>query len=181
MLYLACAVACSLAIGVLFKLAGRRGLDRPALLTVNYAAAVASAGALLAVGARAPAAGWAASLADPALWALGAGTGVLFIAGFFLLALATQTAGLALAIGVMRVSVVMPVVAAWAIWAEAPSGPQLAGLALGSLAFFLIARPAAPEAGRAAGDAPRQRARPRRRWICARSGCWRCSLWWAGR
>lgn len=43
MVYLALAVACSLSIAVLFKLAERRDFDRTALLTVNYAAAAALA------------------------------------------------------------------------------------------------------------------------------------------
>jgi hypothetical protein len=54
----------------------------------------------------------------------------------------------------MRVSVVLPVVAAWAIWSEAPSAWQGAGLVLGSAAFFLIARPASATEAVPAGTLP---------------------------
>lgn len=137
MLPLALAVACSLAIGLLFKYAGREGLDRTALLTVNYAAAVGVAGVLLTAGGRTADAGLALT---PSLVLLGVGTGALLIAGFFALSLATDLAGMSLAIGVMRVSVVLPFVASWVVWNEVPSTAQVVGLGLASVAFFLIAR-----------------------------------------
>lgn len=136
MLYLALAVACSLAIGMIFKLAGRRGMDRVALLTVNYAAAVATAGVLLATGREVQ----GGLTADPALLSLGVFTGALLIAGFFVLSMATDVAGMSLALGVMRVSVVIPFVMSWWIWNEVPSAAQVVGLVLASVAFFLIAR-----------------------------------------
>jgi drug/metabolite transporter (DMT)-like permease len=137
MLFLALAVACSLAIGMLFKFAGREGLDRTALLTANYAAAVGVALVLLAAGGRTAAEGL--RLSTPLL-ALGVGTGALLIAGFFMLSLATDVAGMSLAIGVMRVSVVIPFLASWAIWNEAPTLAQGMGMGVAGIAFFLIAR-----------------------------------------
>lgn len=131
------AVACSLAIAMIFKYAGRRGMDRLALLTANYAAAAALGGALLAMGAKEAAGGLAPG--GP-LIALGVATGALFIFGFFMLSLATEVAGMSLAVGVMRVSVVIPFLASWAIWSEVPSAAQGAGLALAGAAFFMIAR-----------------------------------------
>lgn len=145
MLDLALAVACSLSIGMIFKHAARRGMDRAALLTVNYALAFGVGAALLGVEgvrgvARLPA----------GLVVLGVTTGTLFIVGFFLLALATEVAGMSLAIGVMRVSVVVPFMASWAVWGEVPSLAQGMGLLVAGVAFFLIARRArrAPEATR---------------------------------
>lgn len=137
MIYLVLAVCCSLAIGMIFKYTGRQQMDRTALLTVNYAAAVGVAGALLALGGRTVSGGLTA---DAALVTLAVVTGALLIFGFFVLSLATDVAGMSLAIGVMRVSVVIPFLMSWIIWDEAPTAAQVAGLVLASAAFFLIAR-----------------------------------------
>lgn len=148
MIDLMLAVACSLAIAMIFKWAGRQRLDRLTLLTVNYAAAAVLAAALLALGAP----GSASLAAQPALLALGGVTGVLFIGTFFLYALATEIAGMSLSVGVMRVSVVIPFLASWFVWGEVPTPAQGVGLVLAALAFFLIARrprPAARHAGTA--------------------------------
>lgn len=135
MLFLALAVSCSLAIAVVFKIAERVDLDRTALLTVNYLA-----GAVLAValqGVESPG-GLSAGLV-----ALGVTQGVLFIGGFWLFSLAIREAGMGLSAGVMRLSVVIPFLASWLVWGEAPTALQLVGLVLAGAAFFLVARPAA--------------------------------------
>ena len=137
MLYLALAVGCSLAIGMIFKHAARQGLDRLTLLTANYAAAFGMALLLLGLGGLG---GETRLELDVRLVALGTATGALFIVGFFLLALATEVAGMSLAIGVMRTSVVVPFLASWLIWSEVPSAAQGVGLVVASAAFFLIAR-----------------------------------------
>ncbi|NBC16730.1 MAG: hypothetical protein GVY18_05355 [Bacteroidetes bacterium] len=137
MLDLALAVCCSLAIGMIFKVAGQRNFDRIALLTTNYLAAVVLASVLLAAGVEETAGGLTASRE---LLALGVTTGALFIAGFFIYALATQVAGMSLAVGVMRVSVVIPFLASWVIWNEVPTPAQGLGLVLAGVAFFMIAR-----------------------------------------
>jgi len=143
MVALALAVACSVAIGMIFKHAGRRGLDRTALLTVNYAAAVALAVALLGLGGRSVQDGLTLSAS---LVALGVGTGGVLIAGFFALAWATEVAGMSLAIGVMRVSVVVPFLASWLVWGEIPTLAQGIGMLLAAGAFFLLAhRRSTPE------------------------------------
>ena len=80
--------------------------------------------------------------------ALGVGQGVLFIVGFWLFSLAIREAGMGLAAGVMRLSVVVPFLASWLIWGEAPTPWQLVGLALAGAAFFLVARPAAEPPGK---------------------------------
>lgn len=136
MLALALAVCCSLAIGMIFKYAGRRRLDRTALLTANYAAAAGMAGVFTVLGGRAASGGVAV---DAGLLVLGVLTGALLIFGFFVLALATEVAGMSLAIGVMRVSVVIPFLASWAVWHEVPTPAQVVGLVLAGVAFFLIA------------------------------------------
>ena len=157
MLFLPLAVACSLGIAVIFKLAERRDYDRTALLTVNYAAAAVLARVL--VGAEPP------GRLDAGLVALGVAEGVLFIVGFWLFSLAIRQAGMGIAAGVMRLSVVVPVLVSWAVWQEAPTALQLVGLGLGGVAFFLIARPAAEAPGKLgppAGGPPADGAAPAR-------------------
>jgi drug/metabolite transporter (DMT)-like permease len=142
MLFLALAVACSVTIGVIFKYTGRRDLDRTALLTVNYAAAVGVAVILLALEERTVQSGLALS---GGLVALGIGTGALLIAGFFVLSWATDVAGMSLAIGVMRVSVVIPFLASWLVWGEVPTVAQGVGMGLAAVAFALLAHKRASE------------------------------------
>ncbi len=116
---------------MIFKHAALRGLDRLSLLTANYLAAFLISLAVLDVGGY-----------DPGLelTLFGVFTGGLFIAGFFVLALATAVAGMSLAIAVMRISVVIPFVASWIVWDETPSEFQLAGLVVAVGAFLLISR-----------------------------------------
>lgn len=135
MIWLVLAVGCSLGIAALFKLAERRNLDRTALLTVNYAAGAVLAAVLQGVG--------RAQHLDGGLVALGVAQGVLFIGGFWLFSLAIRRAGMGLAAGVMRLSVVVPVVAAAVVWGEAVTPAQMAGLVLAGAAFFLVSRPPA--------------------------------------
>jgi drug/metabolite transporter (DMT)-like permease len=137
MINLVFAVVCSVAIGMIFKHTGPTDIDRTALLTVNYGAAVGVATLLIGIGGRSVEGKLGLS---PSLLALGVGTGALLIAGFFLLAYATDVAGMSLAIGVMRVSVVIPFLASWLVWEEVPSLAQGVGMVLAAGAFFLIAR-----------------------------------------
>ncbi|MFW5973515.1 MAG: hypothetical protein ACOCTG_05935 [Bacteroidota bacterium] len=141
MIFLALAVACSLSIGMIFKYAGRVGMDRIELLTANYLAAVIVGLGLLVLEGVEGRFAW-----SPGVLAIGGVTGALFIAGFFLLSLATDLAGMGLAVGVMRVSVVIPFLASWLIWGETPSLAQAVGLLLAAAAFFLIARKDVPTA-----------------------------------
>lgn len=148
MINLALAVVCSVAIGMIFKYTGPMRIDRTALLTVNYAAAVGVAGMLIGGGGRAVEGGLRGS---PALFGLAGAVGVLLIAGFFVLSYATDVAGMSLAIGVMRVSVLIPFLASWLVWDEVPSIAQGVGMALAAVAFFLIAQ---KHRGPAAGPPP---------------------------
>ena len=150
--FLGLAVACSLGIAVVFTLAERRNLDRTALLAVNYAAAallaVALGGASVRVG-TVP--GGSAVRLVGGLLLLGTVEGILFIGGFWLYARAIREAGVGLAAAAMRLSVVIPVLVSWAVWAEAPTGAQGVGLVLGGMAFVLLARPARPADGASGG------------------------------
>jgi multidrug transporter EmrE-like cation transporter len=145
MLYLVLAILCSVTIGVLFKYTGQQGIDRVALLTINYVAAVGVGVVLFATGGSVVEGDLSLSAG---MLGLSAFVGVLLIAGFFLLSLATDLAGMSLALGVWRVSVVLPFLASWVIWAEPPSGWQGAGMALAAIAFFLIAQQSPSNAAR---------------------------------
>ena len=143
--FLFLAVACSLGIATVFKLAERRDLDRTALLAVNYAVAAVLALALQGADARALGGVPAGAVA------LGVVQGVLFIGGFWLFSVAIRAVGVGLAAGAMRLSVVVSVLASWAIWGEAPTAVQGVGLALAAAAFVLVARPAGGAGGSVAG------------------------------
>lgn len=143
MLYLALAIASSLAIGMIFKHAGLRGMDAVALLAVNYGVALVPG---IVAAAQQPVDVHALT---PGFWALAVTTGVLFIFGFWIYAKATEQAGLSLAIGVMRISVVIPFVASWLIWSETPSAAQLVGMGVAGFAFFLIAHKRSGDGDRA--------------------------------
>jgi drug/metabolite transporter (DMT)-like permease len=131
---LALAVVCGLGIAMIFKYVARRAMDRISLLTANYLTAFLISLAVLDHGRFAP---------DADFVVLCVLTGSLFIAGFFMLALATAVAGMSIATAVMRISVVIPFVASWAIWSDEPSAYQLVGLSTAAAAFFLISsRPA---------------------------------------
>ncbi|PEN15313.1 hypothetical protein CRI94_03275 [Longibacter salinarum] len=167
MLYLSLAVLCSVSIGMIFKVAGQRQLDRTALLTINYAAAVGVAGVLIAIGGRGASDGL--TLSGPLLL-LGIGTGALLIFGFFMLMVATDVAGMGLSIGVMRVSVVLPFLASWLIWAEEPSVMQLIGMGCAAVAFFLIAQ--TPDGSADAIDEPIRNSEPVHEGVPATAGAY---------
>lgn len=141
MTHLVLAVCCSLGIGMILKHAGQAGLDRMALLTTNYAAATLVGGVLMSGELGRPGGG----LPEAGAVGLGVLLGALLIAAFFAYARATEAAGLALAVGVMRVSVVVPVLASWLVWGDALSAWDGLGLVLAGGAFFMVAhRPARP-------------------------------------
>lgn len=137
MLYLFLSVCCSLAIASIFKYNEAKNWDRVALLTANYWTATAVAAGVLW---QTSPGMWRAAGAGSDFWMLVLVTGALFISTYFVLAWATNVAGMGLATGVMRVSVVLPVAASWMFWHEEPSTPQFVGLCLAGVAFFCIAR-----------------------------------------
>lgn len=136
MVYLILSIACSLAIAAIFKYNEMRARDRVVLLTVNYWVAAILAGVVVWQTGGAPV-NWLRTSCD--FWFLALITGGLFISTYFILAWATNVAGMGLATGIMRVSVVVPVVVSWILWQERPSPAQMIGLVLASVAFFGIA------------------------------------------
>ncbi len=132
MLNLGLAVACSLGIGVIFKLARAAQIDRWGLLTVNYV--VAAAIALAAGGA-----GMAVTRIDVPFLLVAVGEGVMFILSFALFAAATEKAGLALSSATSRLSVVIPFAASWLVWFDEPTNLQAAGFFVALGAVILLA------------------------------------------
>ena len=161
MIELALAVVCSVAIGMIFKHTGPTDIDRTALLTVNYAAAVGVAALLIATGGREMEKGLGLSIE---LLVLGGGVGALLIAGFYLLSYATDVAGMSLAVGVTRVSVVIPFLASWLVWNEVPSLAQGGGMVLAAVAFFLIAQKHRPPQNDTGGLVSMQEGPPEMDW-----------------
>jgi drug/metabolite transporter (DMT)-like permease len=146
MLNLLLAILCSLAIGVIFKLARGFQIDRLGLLTVNYLAAVLVA---LWIGVDFSVSSAGASLT--LLLATGVTNGLLFILAFGLYALAIDRIGLALSAATMRIAVLIPFAASWAVWNETPGVLQIPGMVLAVAAFTLMSTRSAN------GDGPTDR------------------------
>ncbi|MDX1739877.1 MAG: hypothetical protein R3178_01230, partial [Rhodothermales bacterium] len=134
MLNLLLAILCSLAIGVIFKVARRFDIDRLGLLTVNYLAAV-----LVALWVGVDFSVSAGSAGFGLLLATGLTNGVLFILAFGLYALAIDRVGLAMSAAIMRIAVLIPFTASWVVWNETPGVIQIPGVVLAVVAFALMA------------------------------------------
>lgn len=135
MTYLVLSMLCSVAVSVLLKLTGRFGVDVRQAITVNYAVAAVLAWVLLK-----PAMG---SLAQPgASWALILALGVLLPSIFLAMAAAVRHAGIVRSDAAQRLSLFIPVVAAFTLFGESPETGKLAGLvlAIGAMAC-LVGRP----------------------------------------
>ncbi len=127
---------------MLLKLTEKRGLDRTGVLAVNYVVALIMA---LGLGGGMP-----RGLDAPAVM-IAVVTGALFLAGYLAFGAAIRGAGVGLATGVMRLSVVVPVMGSWLLFSEVPTAGQGAGLVLAGCAFFLLASPSGAEADKRAG------------------------------
>lgn len=138
MIYLLGSIACSLGIATVFKANEERDGDRSVLLAANYVVAGGVGLLLWTVGWGAPPTGFEPGAYPAGLLGLIALTGGLFIGTYYVLAWATREAGMGLATGVMRVSVVLPVLASWIIWEEVPTAAQGLALVLAAVAFFYI-------------------------------------------
>ncbi|NND71665.1 MAG: DMT family transporter [Rhodothermales bacterium] len=130
-LFLLLSAACSLGIGVIFKVAAVKSIDSSFLIGTNYV--VASIVGLVIAGRD-----FGIAATDPVLLLVSSATGVLFIGGFYAMAYATRVAGVALTLSSWRMSVILPFMASWLVWSEVPSAWQLVGLALAVVAFLLI-------------------------------------------
>jgi drug/metabolite transporter (DMT)-like permease len=148
-------IASSVGMGLVLKQADARGMNRLAVIRVNYGAgAVIAFFAAVALGQR--------TLAlNTALLAVA--LGVLFVAGLVFWAKAIETGGLATSVVAMRTAIVMPVLASVVYWREKPGVLEVvgAGIALVALGLVIseIVRP-----GRRA-PAPGERPKPGHAWV----------------
>lgn len=129
------AIACSVAVSVLLKLARSHNLQIAQSILVNYA--VASALTLLLLKPN------LAVLAEPSIhWLLLISLGILLPSVFLIMAKAVANAGIALSDAAQRLSLFIPLLMAFLIFAEPLNMSKLAGIALALAALMgLIYRP----------------------------------------
>jgi drug/metabolite transporter (DMT)-like permease len=121
--YLVLSMLCSVGVSVLLKLAAQFGVDTRQAITVNYAVAATMAALLLKP--------QLAGLTQPsASWALIAALGVLLPSIFLAMAAAVRHAGIVRSDAAQRLSLFIPVIAAFTIFGESPETGKLMGLAL---------------------------------------------------
>jgi len=136
-------VLCSVLVSALLKLAPRRRIDLAQAVTWNYLAA-----ALLCAAVLQPPLATLRSAQAP--WAALLGLSVLLPALFLVLGRAVALAGIVRTDAAQRLSLLLSLAAAFALFGERANGYKLAGLALGLLAIAgIVHRPAAAPAGTA--------------------------------
>ncbi len=128
-------IACSVTVSVLLKLARRHQIDVAQAITMNYAVA---AGLCLWLLRPEP-----ASMLNPSTpWWVLAGLGVLLPSVFLAMAGAVRYAGIVLSDAAQRLSLFIPLIAAFVLFGEALSGSKLLGIAIGLTALVcLLIRP----------------------------------------
>ncbi len=133
--YLISSVLCSVAVSVLLKLAARRQVDVRQAIAMNYVVAASLAYFILQPAMH--------RLATPSwVWAEVAALGILLPTVFLAMARAVAQAGIVRSDAAQRLSLFIPIIAAFAIFGEALSGPKAAGLALAVAAMAcLVGRP----------------------------------------
>lgn len=123
-------IASSVGMGLVLKQADVRGINRLAVIRVNYGAgAVIAFFAAVALNQRALA-------LNAALLAVV--LGVLFVAGLVFWAKAIETGGLAMSVVAMRTAIAIPVLASVVYWREKPGVLEIAGAAVALTALGLV-------------------------------------------
>ncbi|MCW4456552.1 EamA family transporter [Flavobacterium sp. MXW15] len=146
--FLILSVICSVLVSVLLKLAPRRGIDIAQAVTWNYLAA-----SMLSLWLLKPS---LASLQTPDTpWPALLVLAVALPGIFLVLARSVREAGIVRTDVAQRLSLLLSLLAAFALFGEQASGPKLAGLALGLLAIAgVTARPQRGQAGTGAATWP---------------------------
>ncbi|QKH39766.1 EamA/RhaT family transporter [Achromobacter pestifer] len=133
LLYLLASVACSVTVAVLLKLARRYQVDVRQAIAMNYAVA-----ALLC---------WAVLRPDPAAllapqtpWLVLAALGVLLPSVFLAMAAAVRHAGIVRSDAAQRLSLFIPLLAAFLLFGEPVSGRKLAATLLAASALYCLLR-----------------------------------------
>lgn len=132
-------IACSVAVSVLLKLARKHQIQIDQAIAMNYAVAATLAVALL--GARP-----ASILVATTPWWILVALGILLPAIFLVMAGAVRHAGIVLSDAAQRLSLFIPLIAAFALFGEALSGAKLAGIATALAALLcLLYKPSADQ------------------------------------
>lgn len=131
MLALAIAVLSTSTFALIMRHTQRRGRDQMAVMAVNYVVA-SSAGFALAHGVGA----WHVS---PPTLRIGLVAGIIYVTTYVLILHSMELRGVAIANAVIRLSVLVPIVAAVVIWRERPDLVQQVGAALAVTAMPFLA------------------------------------------
>ncbi|WHZ18491.1 MAG: hypothetical protein OJF55_000640 [Rhodanobacteraceae bacterium] len=140
MIYIALSVVCSVVVSVLLKLASRCDVDVRQAIAGNYLVAV-----LLTIALLDPHPGLLTlPVAHPA-WRVLLALGVLLPSMFLVLAWSVRRVGVVLTDAAQRLSLLLPLVAAFTLFGEVFTWHKGAGMALGLAAIAcIVARPRAP-------------------------------------
>ena len=162
--YLLASVTCSVAVAAMLKLARRWQVDVRQAIMANHAVA-----ALLC---------WAVLRPDPVAlltpqtpWLVLAALGVLLPSGFMAMALAVRHAGVVRSDAAQRLSLFIPLLAAFLLFGEPVSGRKLGAIALAFAALFCLLRRPAPEPEAATPARDTDTAGRRALWL------WPLSVW----
>lgn len=138
MITLIISIACSVAVSVLLKLARRHSLQIDQAIAVNYV--VASTLTLTLLGAK------PASMLEPSTpWGVLVALGILLPTIFLAMAGAVRHAGIVLSDAAQRLSLFIPLIAAFVLFGEAVSGAKLAGIGTALVALLcLLYKPGNP-------------------------------------
>jgi len=139
LLYLLASVACSMTVAVLLKLARRWRIDVGQAIAMNYLVAALLCWAVL----RPDAAGL---LAPRTPWLVLAALGVLLPSVFLAMAQAVRHAGIVRSDAAQRLSLFIPLLAAFLLFGEPPSARKLGATLLAAGALYCLLRRAPPAA-----------------------------------
>ncbi len=129
MIYLILCIISSSGIMVIFKLAGRKKLDTFRIIVINYITAALMGFAIGGLPAKSDIdAGWIH---------LAVIIGILFIVMFFVIALSTQKAGIAVTSVASKMSVVIPITFSIIYFKESVSILKIAGIVMALISVFL--------------------------------------------
>ncbi len=148
MMYLTIAVLCSVAVSVLLKILRQRDIDIRQTIVAGYPVAFLLTWFLLK-----PDVSGMSNLGGA--WAIIIGLGVLLPAVFIILGRAIEAVGMVATDAAQRLSLIIPIVAAFLLFGEVLTGIRVFGLLLGFLALgALIYRPQQSEISKQAKHTP---------------------------
>ena len=148
MMYLIIAVLCSVAVSVLLKILRQKNIDIRQTIVAGYPVAFLLTWVLLK-----PDVG--AIHALDSAWAIIIALGVLLPAVFIILGRAIEAVGMVATDASQRLSLIIPIVAAFLLFGEVLTGTRILGLALGFLALgALVYRPQHNDINRQAKHTP---------------------------